>query len=221
MVEVARHERHVDVARLADRLAVVERLQHGQEALALLHEAGEGVEVARPDVAGRRRPAREGARRCRHGCVDVGRRALGDPGEHLAGGGVRDVEGVVARRREGAVDEVAEALPMGGEPGAHDVGGFGRGAVIHGVEDVPDLRHRGVLLRPSRGGRRSVAARRPVLDLPLDVGEQRGSADAEQVRLEPGAAQLLLHQDQPVQRVLGGLEAAGRLEPDPAPVRSP
>ena len=36
MVEMARDERNVDVARLADRLAVVEALQHGEEALALL-----------------------------------------------------------------------------------------------------------------------------------------------------------------------------------------
>ena len=37
VVEVAGDERHVDVARLADRLAVVDRLQHGEEPLALLH----------------------------------------------------------------------------------------------------------------------------------------------------------------------------------------
>ena len=51
VVEMARHQRHVDVARLADRLAVVERLQHGKEPLALLDVARERVEMARPRVA--------------------------------------------------------------------------------------------------------------------------------------------------------------------------
>ena len=58
MVEVARHQRHVDVARLADRLAVVERLQHGEEARVLLHEARERVEHLRALEAGLRAPLR-------------------------------------------------------------------------------------------------------------------------------------------------------------------
>ncbi len=62
--------------------------------------------------------------------------------------------------------------------------------------------------------RRGVAAGDVVLELALDVGEHRARADAEQVGLQPGAAELLLHQDQPVHRVLGGAQAAGRLEAD-------
>jgi hypothetical protein len=54
VVEVAGDQRDVDVARLADRLAVVERLQHGEQAGVLLHLARERVEVARAAVAAQR-----------------------------------------------------------------------------------------------------------------------------------------------------------------------
>src|ERR671919_681719 len=47
-----------------------------------------------------------------------------------------------------------------------------------------------------------------------DVGEQRARAEAEQIRPQPAVAQLVLHQRQPVQRVLGGANPTGRLEPD-------
>ena len=92
MVEMPGDERHVDVARLADRLAVVEALQHGEEALALLDEPGERVEVLRPLMAGKRGPG--GLRRARggDGRVDVGRRPLRDAGDRRAGRGVADVE---------------------------------------------------------------------------------------------------------------------------------
>ena len=42
--EVADGQRHVDVAAFADRLAVVERFQHREEALVALHGAADGVE---------------------------------------------------------------------------------------------------------------------------------------------------------------------------------
>jgi hypothetical protein len=109
MVEVARRERHVDVARLADRLAVVHRLEHGEEALVLLQVPGDGVEIAGALVAGQGGPAGEGARarpsppcRRRHRCRTP-RRASSrrSPGCHG--------EGRVARLGEAAVDEVADA----------------------------------------------------------------------------------------------------------------
>ena len=59
VVEVPRHERHVDVARLADRLAVVERLEHGEQPAVLLHLPRERVEVPRPRRA-RRAPTTPG-----------------------------------------------------------------------------------------------------------------------------------------------------------------
>ncbi len=43
MIEMPRDQGHVDVARLADRLAVVHRLQHRQEPFALLDRPRDGV----------------------------------------------------------------------------------------------------------------------------------------------------------------------------------
>jgi hypothetical protein len=43
VIAVARDERIVDVARLADRLAVVERLQHREEPAVHLHVARERI----------------------------------------------------------------------------------------------------------------------------------------------------------------------------------
>ena len=108
MVEVAGDEGNVDVARLADRLAVVDRLQHREEALALLHVARQRVEMARPLVARERRPFRLRLARRSDRRVDVGGRALRRAGDPLAGRGIEHVE-ERAGPGEPAVDEVAEA----------------------------------------------------------------------------------------------------------------
>ena len=57
MVEMARHERYVDVARLADALAVVHRFEHGEEPRISLYGARESVEVPRALVAAEFLPA--------------------------------------------------------------------------------------------------------------------------------------------------------------------
>ena len=87
--EVRRDQRDVDVARLLDRLAVVERLEHGELARALLHEPRDAVEVLRALGAGGLRPhPGVGAARGLHRAVDVGVARHGDLGEHLLGGRV-------------------------------------------------------------------------------------------------------------------------------------
>src|SRR3989441_9014582 len=62
--------------------------------------------------------------------------------------------------------------------------------------------------------RRRVAPGHEVLQLALDVGKQAGGAEPEQLCLEPAVPQLLLHQDEPLQRRLGAADAARRLEAD-------
>src|SRR5690554_7548199 len=53
-----------------------------------------------------------------------------------------------------------------------------------------------------------------VLELALDVGQQRAGAEPQQVGLEPAAPELLAHQDHPGHRVLRRAQAPGRLEAD-------
>ena len=108
MIEMASDERNVDVARFADRLAVVDRFQHREKALPLLHMARERIEMLRPLEAGERRPFRLGLARRGDRGVDVRRRALCRARDPLAGRRIEDVE-QLAGLGEGAVDEVAEA----------------------------------------------------------------------------------------------------------------
>ncbi len=139
VVEVAGDQRHVEVARLADRLAVVHRLQDGEQARVLLHVAGERVEVPRAAVAAERPPSRlRGARR-RHRGVHLCGAALGHAGERLAVGGAQGVEEFVHRRAaEGAVDERQDLPAAGRQPGQGGVCALRSRAVIHGLEDLRD-----------------------------------------------------------------------------------
>src|SRR6476660_9327696 len=74
-----RGERKVDVARLLDWLASVERFEDGELACALLEDARDAEEVLRTLGAGERRPA-VGVRRARRGyrVLDLGRGRLAD-----------------------------------------------------------------------------------------------------------------------------------------------
>ena len=62
---------------------------------------------------------------------------------------------------------------------------------------------------PERG---RIRAGHVVLKLALDVGQQRAGSQPEQARVQPVIAQLLFHQDHPVQGLLGRADAPRRLE---------
>ena len=106
--EVRGDDRDVDVARLLDRLAVVDRLQDGELAAALLDDPGDPVEVLGALAA--RHPAPDavvGPAGGLHGAVDVGLVGLGDLGQDLLGGGVDRLERCAVAVDELAVDEQA------------------------------------------------------------------------------------------------------------------
>ena len=97
--EVRRGERQVDVARLLDRLAAVERLQHGELARALLQQPRDPEQVLRALGRAQRRPAvLERRARGGDGGVDVLRARLPDLGERLLVGR-RDRRVRLRRRR--------------------------------------------------------------------------------------------------------------------------
>src|SRR5256885_16303552 len=62
--------------------------------------------------------------------------------------------------------------------------------------------------------RRGVPPRDEMFELPLDVGEQRRGAEPEQVVAQPAIAQLLFHEDEPVERLLRLADPARRLDTD-------
>ncbi len=122
--EVRRGERQVDVARLLDRLAAVQRLEHRELARALLQDARDPEEVLRALRAGQRRPAvLEGlARGRRRRAATSSSRRLADLGERLLARGVDRRVGLL-RLEPLAADEVAVALAQ-----RDDVARLGRAA---------------------------------------------------------------------------------------------
>ena len=98
--EVRGDGRDVDVARLPDRLAVVDRLQDGELAAALLDDPGDPVEVLRALAARHRAPDPVvGLAGGLHRAVHVGVVRLRDLGEDLLGGRVDRLERRCRRRR--------------------------------------------------------------------------------------------------------------------------
>ena len=144
MVEMAGHERDIDVAAFADRLAVIHGLEHGEEAAVLLDQAGDGIEIFAALIARQRTPGREGGASGLDRCIDILGGAIGDVGELLAIGWVVGGEGL-ARLGPGAINEMAELLAMRIEPGERHIGALGRRTVVEGFEDLGDFVHGAVL----------------------------------------------------------------------------
>ena len=126
VVEMALRQRDVDVARLTDRFAIVERLEHGKEAAVFLQEAGKGIEVPCALVAGQFRPGRKGPFGRGNGGVDVFGAALADLGERFACGRVISGKGF-GRFGELTPDEMAEFGTAFGDPGARSASLSGAG----------------------------------------------------------------------------------------------
>src|SRR6476661_10408511 len=61
-------------------------------------------------------------------------------------------------------------------------------------------------------GDRCIAAGHEMFELAFDIGQHRACADPEKLGLEPWPSKLLLHQDEPGERILGSAQAARRLE---------
>ena len=132
MQEMPGDEGHVDVARFADRLAVVERFEHGEQACVPLHHAGERIEMPRSHRAACGLPCRLRRACGLHGGMHVGRAALRDLRERFACRRCAHGE-LLARfaRLPPAADEMAEPSVVPGEPRACGLIVLGGGRVIH------------------------------------------------------------------------------------------
>src|SRR6266550_9023991 len=86
--------------------------------------------------------------------------------------------------------------------------GAGPYAMVSNISETVVMSYHGMVV----GCR--VAPGHEVLELPLDVGEQCRRPEPEQTGSQPALAQLFLHQDEPVQRLLRLADPARRLEPD-------
>src|ERR1700722_19069164 len=106
---------------------------------------------------------------------------------------------------------MAEAAFLLFEPKSDVLGAFGGRTVVHRAQDVLNNAHEFASRhRVAMGGR--IAPSRVMVELTLDVGQKPARADAEEIRLHPRHAELLLHEDEPSKRVFGGAQAPRRLE---------
>ncbi|CAB4925832.1 unannotated protein [freshwater metagenome] len=124
--EVRRGQGHVDVARLGDRLAVVQGLQDRELPGPLLQQAGDPEQVLA--AVGRAHRAPDPGERPAggaDGAVDVGVGAHRDLAEHLLGRRVDRLQGGALAGGELAVDEQAVAGLQ-----VHDRAGLGGGGVL-------------------------------------------------------------------------------------------
>ena len=145
--EMRRRHRHVEVARLLDRLAAVHRLGDGELARAILQQPRDAVEVFRALAAGHLAPdVVERALRRLVGGVDIGGAGERDLGELLLVGRVDGVEIFAGLRRdELAVDEkIVARLEL-------RVGRLGRGIVFPQVAEDELGRGPAVAARRLRG----------------------------------------------------------------------
>ena len=135
MIEVAYQQRHINVACLANGLAVVQRLQHAKEAAVALNAAGDGVQVTRAGVPAELRPWAEGTPRGSHGGIHIRAAGLRDVCDGRTGGRVHTF-----KRGSGcskfALDEEPKAALMRVQPGVGRAGRLGRRPVIHGFQNL-------------------------------------------------------------------------------------
>ena len=149
MVEMTLHQRNIDVAALADRLAVVECFEHRKEAAVLLQKARNGIEICRPARATHRGPITLRGAGSFDSCVYVFLCCLRQLCQHLAGCGIFALEGL-ARRGEATIDKVTELASLIDQPSEGLCGAFGGGAIVHGVKNLFDCHL--LVLTPSGGG---------------------------------------------------------------------
>ncbi len=170
VIEVPGDERDVEIAGFANRLAVVEALEHREQARVALDLAGKRVQVAGAGVRRQPRPRGRGGVGGGHGGVDVRFAALRDARQDPLRGGVDRLEVLACGGGDPAtVDKVAEpAVVMLLDPLERRRVALRRRPILHRLEQLGDGGHLDHRLTV-RGG---VAPRDKVFELALDIGQQ-------------------------------------------------
>jgi len=137
IIEMPLRQRNVDVARFADRFAIVQRFQHREQPAVFLQKPGDGIKIPRPARPANAFPfALRRAGGVNSG-VNLTLRGLRQGRQYLAGGRIAAVE-PVAGRGERAVDEMPEPVALIHQPCQRLGGVFRGGAVFHAFEFVFD-----------------------------------------------------------------------------------
>src|SRR6266478_1117670 len=139
MIEMARYQRNIDVAALANRLSVVESFENREPARMFLHLPRQRIEVARTRMRSEGLPRWQSTPRGFHRAVDIGCRSLCDRCEFFTSGRICRVE---IRSRRGrlpsAVYEMSETPVVTVQPRESLARILRCGAVLHGHEFFDD-----------------------------------------------------------------------------------
>ncbi len=157
-----RDQRDVDVAAFTDRLAIVQRLEHGQQTAVFLHQTRQRIKETRAPLAAQLFPTRLGLASGGHGGIHIRLPRLGDMGQNLARCRVAGLETFAAfGGNERAVDEQAKAALAQRDPVKRGPSILGGGAVFHVVEDIRNghvLTRLHVCMRPNSARSHDVPA---------------------------------------------------------------
>jgi len=72
VIEMALHQRDINIAGFAQRLAVIQCLKHRKQARVFLHRPRQRIKIARPPVPAQTRPAPLRAPGCGNGGINLG-----------------------------------------------------------------------------------------------------------------------------------------------------
>ncbi len=140
MIEMPHGQRHIEITRLADRLAIIEAFQNRKKPRMALQHAGQRIEMARPSMAAKLFPWPLRLARRGNGRIHLLFGTIGDLCQKLARGRFIAVDLFGAGHKIPA-DEMAETRFMRCQPGARFRIQFRRGAIIHGFEIFSDAQN--------------------------------------------------------------------------------
>ncbi len=142
IVKVTRQQRHINIARFTDRLAVVHAFEHRQQTRMFLNIARNRVEITSASHARSFAPSFEcTTSRCNR-CVYIFFLGLSGLGKQLAiRRVVRRIELRSLRRHPLVIDEQAKLASMLIQPRLNSIRRFGRRSVFHGVENFKYFAH--------------------------------------------------------------------------------
>ena len=137
IVEMPCHQGNINIPALADRLAVVDRLEYRQAAGMFLYQPCQRIEVARPGMRCMRLPFWKRGACGFHRSVHVCRRALRYGSERFSIGGIRRVEILAqGRRLPSSLNEMPETPPVTFQPQKRLFGIFWGRPILHGHQLV-------------------------------------------------------------------------------------
>ena len=187
IVKMPLHEGDINVATLADRLAVVEGLKHRKKAAVFLQQTGNRVKYPRPPMASEFLPFGLGFACRLNGQINVGGTALSKRSQRLSVGRVT-AQKALARFGKCAVDKVPKPRAIVGDPCKGLRRALGRFAVFHALKNLFNCHvftppHDG--MRPSRLPSHNVptVARYRPRDLTHQSGKDRAEASGRPVPL--------------------------------------